>query len=344
MASVTSSTSLNALAAVELLKEGAIAASIPRAVMSSMVHFDNSLDGAKTDTLRIPVETDLGISAGGTEGVAPSPTPTVEATMGTSVSATTTKGVLDIIQVTEETFMNVLGVRASEIQHVLQNGTIEQFKALFARIIPRVTSRGVLKHESDLLSLLPSISGSAGDGAESFSAAVALEAIYTQRTQQPLRPTAMNKFLCAAEQTYEMDQEALVGSAYGSNLWVSQAQYKPSNGVVDPASELQGVRGSFLGFPVCEVDDELADANLLTNTNLTVNGAFGDFGTAGQSAADPNLQGKPGAFCFVQKAPLLWNFETDLETGTIKGRLTAHYDMIECAGQGVVKIATGHTA
>lgn len=341
MAAITSTTSQAALLAVEMLSDEAIVASLPRAVMLGMVHYDNSLVGARTSVLRIPVESDLGIAAGGAEGVAPGTVPTVEIGMGTSVTATATKGVLDIFEMTEEAIAKTLGIPFEAVLSVLQNGTREQFEAMLARNVMRVMTRGILKLESDLLALIPSITASVGNGTESFGAARALEAIFTQRVNQPLRPLTENEFLLAPEQTYELDQEALVGSGYASNLWVNQAGYVPASAKSGAEYETRGIVGHFLNYTIREMDAELAP---LTAADATVNGAFGAFGIPGVSPKAPQLGGRPGAFGWIEQSPLAWKFSTDLDKGTCKGRLTSHYDMLEVAGQNVVNIATGHTA
>lgn len=341
MANETISSSLAALVATEMLAQQSIKANLPDAVLTSIAHMSTSLDGMRTNQKRYTVESSLGASSGGTENTAL--TNTFAFSMGTSVNVSPTEGVADLFEITEDAIMRQLGIPFAQLESIIAGeGSVEQYQAILGPYVQRAIARGMRKIEADGLALLSGLSQSVGTSGSDITVSDMLAAIYTYRQGEPLVPLdtqgpMATRFLLTNNQKHEIDV-ALFATGSGAalaNTWTNPANY--ASGQAAEGVQAQGLRGSFLGYPVHVYSPTL---NVTANTGADVVGGFGCFGDPMRAPDDASLGGRCGAFVREVRTPLSFAFRRGLENRSIIGRMNARYAWAEVCDSSAVKIVT----
>jgi len=336
MANETLTGTVAAHTATEILARAAIKAHLPKMVLSSLVHRDD-LGEARSNQKRYIVDSDLGVSSAGAEGVAL--TPTLSIGMGTSVNVSVSEGVADMALLTELAISTALGIDMDTVQRIMSAGTQEQFLSLLAPFVNRLIPRGMQKIESDLLALLSGLGTSVGTTNTDCSIANLLAAQYQYRINQATRPITEARYLLTENQANEVNLEALStsGGVQGA-IWNQQANYGMANRPADgEAHMVQGLLGPFLGYPVHTYDSEL---NVNANGVTDVIGGFGVFGDAGRAPDDVALGGKPGAFVLLNRGSLKLRFQEKLDHRAAGVVMNAYYGVGELVDKNVVAIIT----
>lgn len=338
MADPTTLSSANAHVATEKLSEPVIAAHLPRmGALMSVVHFDTSMDGARSRTRKSSKNTDLGAASGGTEATDPSPNPTVELAHATAVSGTVTTGVLETALISEETIKTELGLTDAQVRpYFSANGaafSLQQMETLLAPYVQRLYPMGLQKIAADGYALFSSVANSVGDAASYTSIENMIEAIFAQRRQQPLRPTNERRFMLGNTQLERLTKEALITlGGIGGSLWNMQAEFSSLNMPPDQF-EGNGYVGGFLRYPIHEIDEELVP----TSGGADI-GMFGNFGVPGVAADDPRLAGRPGAFELSMETPLQIRAEVDTSKRAIELTMLARYLWLEWVDANVIRV------
>lgn len=333
MVATTNAAQRSANIATEQLSRVALKAHLPRAVMLTQAHFDTSLDGANTNTKNYRRRADLGAAAAATEGSEIAVTH--QLTLGTTVQSTPTEGVGARADITEDAIMQELGITFAELQAFLDNGSVDQFRQLLAPYINDMLPMGIQKIESDGLALISGISTSVGTSGSDLTILNGLEAIYNLRKNQTTRPFRESRFILAPNQVHEWNVEALVTTGgIGGAIWNNQADFGLAR-VPGDALEGNGFVGTFLGYPVHEMDDELAPVSA-----GNVHGFFGIAGVPGVAPDDPALAGGAGCFVYNQRTPLAFATEVNRSLRAIELILNARYDWKEVEDLNGVLIAT----
>lgn len=306
MANETTTTTWAARIATEILARIAIAAHLPLTTLLRMVHTDNSLDGANSGAKDYTVRADLGQGSGGTEGT--DLTANTAISMGSSVTATPTEIYADRAIITLINIQRAFGLTSGAVDALVENGSREQWMDLLREDVNALVARGIEEAESLMLAELGNVSGSVGSTGVDISVTNLLEAIYTNNTQQPLRPRNERRFLLTMNQVHEINVAALTGSGGVNGVWNNQAQIDLFNN--NPMFE-QGpsIEGAVLKYPVHVYDEEL---NVTANMGADVVGAFGAFGIPGVAPDDPRLGGRCGAMVFAEQQPLTVRFDKDI--------------------------------
>lgn len=340
MANETTRGTMAAMIATEILAERAMQAHLPHLIMLHQVHWD-SIDGQRAPKKRYMVENALGMSDGGTEGV--DAQNNVQFGMGTSVEVSTSEIVLDMAEVTEDTVMEALGVPSDVAIDIFSSGTQEQFEQILAPFVNRLIPRGLRRIEYELLQKLKGFSTSVGATNAEADIELALEAIYSQRVNRPLRPLAEHRFVVHPSVIYEWNNDLLSASGTGlSNAWVNKADYtlldKPGL-----SREMTGLVGSILQYPVFEYDggeDEFTELapTVQDGSGTGVVSAFGAFGTPNVAPDDPSLAGKPGALVYLERSKLRIAFAGRLEGRSARMRMNARAGFGELVDKNATSI------
>ena len=338
MADPTTLSSTAAHIATEKLSEPVIQAHLPSTgVLMSLVHIDTSMDGARSMVRKASKNSDLGASSAGTEATDPSPSPTVELAHATAVSATITTGVLEIALISEETVKKELGLTDSQVRpYFSANGaafSIEQMESLLAEYVQRMIPMGLQKMAADGYATYNSIAGSVGEVTSYASIENLIEAIFTNRRQQPLRPVRERRFTLGNNQLERLTKEALTSQGgIGGSLWNTQANFSALNMPPD-TFEGNGFIGAFLNYPIHEVDEELVPVNGGGDI-----GMFGNFGVQGVPHDAPALGGRPGGLELSIETPLQMRAEVDTSRRAIELTMLAHYIWIEIADANLTRV------
>lgn len=338
MADPTTLSSANAHVATEKLSEPVIQASMPRiGALMGQVHFDTSMDGARSRTRKASKNTDLGAASGGTEATDPSPNPTVELSHDTPVSGSVTTGVLETALISEEEIKTTLGLTDSQVRPFFSaNGTaftLEQMEALLADKVQRLYPMGLQKIAADGYVLFASVAGSVGSASVATTIENLIEAIFANRRQQPLRPSSERVFMLGQTQLERLTKEALVtNGGIGGSLWGNQARFSALNKPGD-RYEADGYVNDFLDYPILEIDEEMVP----TSGGADI-GMFGNFGVPGVPHDDPMLGGKPGGFELSMETPLQIRCEIDTSKRAIELTLLARYLWLEIADQNLTRV------
>lgn len=329
MANETTASTLSGMIRTEILANEAILALRPKAVLANKFHKD-SISGAGTDRKRYFKRGDLGAATGATEGVALSSNQVLS--MGTSVTVVPTEGVAILSQITENAISLALGIRFEEVQRMIMDASSEALVSMLEPIIYDHVGMAIQKMEADALALMPSLTASVGTTTQDCTIANLIEAQYKYRTNQALRPITEAEYVIAEIQANDVNVQAIAtsGGVPGA-IWGSQANYGLANAVNDMGA---GFIGTFLGYKVSTYDSEL---NVLANADADVVGCFGALG--GPRPPD-QMMGRPGAFVYLEKAPLLTRIQPNLLLRGIDVVTTAHYLMAELVDGNAVKIVT----
>ena len=331
MANETTSSTLSALIRTEILANEAILAHRPKMVLSSKFHKD-SISGMNTDRKRYYKRGDLGAASGGTEGTALSANTALS--LGTSVTPVPTEGVAILSQITENAISLALGISFEQVQRMIVNESSDAMVAMLEPIIYDHVGMGMQKMEGDALALLPSISTSVGTTTADCTIANLIEAQYKFRINQALRPITEAEYVLAEIQANDVNVQAIATSGgIAGTIWGSQANYGLANAPDDMGA---GFIGTFLGRKVSTYDAEL-NTYTLANADADVVGVFGVLG--GPRAPD-QMMGRPGAFVYLEKAPLMTRVQSNLLLRGIDVVTTAHYIMAELVDLNAVKIVT----
>lgn len=333
MANETATGSVAAMIATEILARTARKAHLPKMVLFSLVHHDD-VSTERSNKKRYMVESDLGVSSAGAEGVAL--TPTVEIGMGTSVEVTVSEGVADMALLTELAVSTGLGIDMDEVQRIMVEGTQEEFLRLLAPLVNRLIPRGMQKIESDLLAALSSITSSIGTSGSDMSLTDMLQAQYQYRINQALRPITVCKYLLTENQANEVNIAALAasGGAAGA-IWGQPGRFGMAQRGDDGAAP--GHIGTFLGYDVHTYDAEL---NVTANGGADVVGAFGDFGDPMMAPDDPRLAGRPGGLVLANRGSLKLRFKEKLEHRGAGVVMNAYYGVGIPQNKGLVACVT----
>lgn len=326
-----------ALVATEIIAAQAIKANLPSLPMLGLVHHDTSMDGAGSNTKRYPVESDLGRSSGGTEGV--SATNTVQLTYGSSIELSPTEGVLDQFEITEDALMRRLGGAASDtVLGVLMSGNQAQIERLLAVDVQRVVARCYRKIHDDLLALLTGSSQSVGTSGSDISILNLLQARYRLKKNKPHLPPSRWAYFLASNQVNEIELEALTTSdGLIGTLWTQQADVSIINRPGDEWAA-NGFQGSFLRHPVYECNEsEMPTANAGADIVGSMMGVPANIDTAPD---DPSLGGKCGPFVLLIRHLLRWRFAYDEQLRAMRGVVNARYIAGEINDAGAVAIIT----
>lgn len=331
MANETTTGSAAAMIATEILARQARKAHLPKMVLSSLVHQDD-ISAERSNTKRYIIESDLGVSSAGAEGVAL--TPTVEVGFDSSVTVTVSEGVADMALLTELAVSTALGIDMSEVQRIMVEGTQEEFLRLLAPLVNRLMPRGMQKIESDLLAQLSNITASVGSTTVDLSLTTMLQAQYQYRVNQALRPISFAKYLLTENQANEVNIAALAasGGAAGA-IWGQPGRFGMAQRGDDGAAP--GHIGSFLGYDVHTYDAEL---NVTANGGADVLGAFGDFGDPALAPDAPALAGRPGALVLANRGALRMRFKEKLEHRGAGVIMNAYYGGAMVQNKGLVAL------
>jgi hypothetical protein len=336
MANENTRGNLAAWLATEILSARFIKAHLPRLVLLSMIHIDSQPE-AQSSTKKYRTRTDPGVASGGVEGVAL--TNTYQIATGTSVSVTASEGVADMMEISVQAVAEVLGLSLEKVRDIMLNGNTSQYESILATFVSDLVFRGMRKLESDALALLSGISTTVGSTGVDNSIAVMLAARYQFRLNQPLRPVSEAKYLLCENQANEVDTEAVAtsGGVQGAIWGNGKANYDMAN-KQDGRFEQNGYLGTFLNYPVHTIDDEL---KVTANAGADVIGAFGVFAAPGQGdPMAPELDGRPGAFCMFERAPLKVFYASHFEGRSAKIQSNANYGMVELVDKNLVGIVT----
>lgn len=335
MANETLAANQSALIATEVIADEVIKAHLPSIRFLNLVHH-KSMDGMGSNTLRIPVYSDLGAASGGTEGV--DATPSVQLGMGTSITVTPTEGVLEMALISDDTVMRRLGGTPYQtVRSAFFSGNDAAISTLLRPDIERLIPMGLQKIEADGYALLGSISNTVGPSSGSaLRIQDMLSAIYQMKTQQPLRPRSEWVFFLAPVQVHNLNLEALATSGgVGGSLWgTSSADYNIANN--NPEAE-PGWIGSFLQYGTYEQDDELVTT---ANSGADAVGALFCRGNPSVAPDSPSLGGKPGAFAYVERHFLAFNFQGDASYRSAEVIMNARYAWAELADLNAVGIVS----
>lgn len=322
MASETTSTSQAALIATELISPTAIAAHLPRMVLSGLVCRD-SMDGAGSNQKRFPVESDLGASSAGVEAV--DATPTVEVGMGSSINLSPTEGVLDMALITDDTVMRRLGGTPFQtVRAVFEQGSVQQRMALLAPDIRRLIKRGMQKIEADGLSaLLAAPSTHTGTTNTDLSALACLQAINQHKVNQPHRPPSEWAFLLPPAGVHHLNVESLLTSSVMGGtagvLWGNVVDFSIANRPGDGFMQ-NGLIGSILQYPVYEYDNEL---KVTANGTTDVLGMF--FSRGDPSRSSESYGGEVPHGVYVERHFLNFAFQADESLRSLEVIMNARY-------------------
>lgn len=331
MANETLTGTVAAMTATEILARQARKAHLPKMVLASLVHLDD-VSAERSNTKRYIIESDLGVSSAGAEGVAL--TPTVSVGFDTSVDVVVSEGVADMALLTELAVSTALGIPMDEVQRVFAEGTQELFMRLLAPFVNRLIPRGMQKIESDLLAHLSSITASVGSTTVDMSLTTMLQAQYQYRVNQALRPINVCKYLLTENQASEVNIAALAasGGAAGA-IWGQPGRFGMAQRGDDGAAP--GHIGTFLGYDVHTYDAEL---NVTANAGADVLGAFGDFGDPNLAPDDPRLAGRPGAIVLANRGSLKLRFNDKLEHRSAGVIMNAYYGSAIVQNKGLVSL------
>lgn len=331
MANETTTGIVAAMLATEVLARQARKAHLPKMVLASLVHVDD-LGTERSNTKRYIVESDLGVSSAGAEGVALSPT--VALGHDSSINVVISEGVADMALLTELAISTSLGIEMDDVQRIIADGTQEQFMALLAPIVNRLVPRGMQKIESDLLATLSSITASVGTTTQDMTLTTMLQAQYQYRVNQALRPINVCKYLLTENQANEVNIAALAasGGAAGA-IWGQPGRFGMAQRGDDGVAP--GHIGTFLGYDVHTMDAEL---NVYANGVDDVLGAFGDFGDPMLAPDAPQLAGKPGALVLANRGSLKLRFKEKLEHRSAGVIMNAYYGVAITQNKGLVAL------
>lgn len=329
MANETTASTLSAMARTEVIALEAIKAHLPKMVFSSKFHKD-SISGLNTDRKRYWKHGDLGAASAGTEGTALSSN--VALSLGTSITPVPTEGVAILSQVTENAASIALGVPFEQVQRMFVDADSSALVGMLEPIIHEHIPMGMQRMEGDALALLTNLSTSVGATTVDCSIANLLAAQYQYRVNQALRPISEAEYVLCENQANEVNVEALSTSGgVGGSIWMNQANYNMANSTNDMGA---GYIGTFLGYKVSTYDLEL---KVLANGTDDVLGCFGALG--GPLPPD-RMGGRPGAFVYLEKAPLMTRVHANLTLRAVDVVTTAHYIMAELVDLNAVKILT----
>jgi len=334
MALETTRGSLAALIATEKLAATARAAHLPRLPFSQLIHQD-SIDGDRAPQKRYMVESNLGRSAGGTEGI--SLNNTVEIGMATSINVVTSEGVADQALVTEDAVMEALGISSAEVAGVFADGTQEQFERILAPIVQRLIPRGLEKIEYDALQKILDLTNSVGAITANASLLNGLQAIYQFQRQSPLRPMVEARFMVDPSVVFEWNLEAGItsGGVQGA-VWVNQANYGLLSRLPNDY-ETNGFAGTLLGYQVHCYSPEVAP-EVVNGGDTGVAGLFGHFVMPTMPPDAPALGGKPASFVYLERSPLRLRFDMDISARGAKVVMNARYGHGCLAPLGAVRV------
>jgi hypothetical protein len=328
MANETTASTLSAYIRTEVMAKEAIKAHLPRMVASGLCHQD-SISGLGSAAKRYFKQGDLGAASAGTEGTALSSNTALS--LGTSVTVTPTEGVATLAQITENGASLALSIPFEQVQRAFVDGSSDALCAMLEPIINELIPMGMQKMEADCLALLSSLGTSVGATTVNCSIADLIAAQYQLRINQPLRGVQEAKYLMAEKPINDVNVEALSTSGgVGGALWMQQANYGLANAKDDMGA---GFLGTFLGAPVHVYDSEL---NVLANADTDVLSAFGVFGVKGK--APDECGGRPGAWVYLEKAPLTIRIAENLPLRGVDVVMTAHYLFAELVDKNAVKI------
>lgn len=336
MANENTRGNLAAWLAAEILAERFIQAHKPRLVFLSKIHIDSNPE-AMSSTKRYRVRSDPGVAVGGIEGVAL--TNTYQIATGTSIQVTASEGVADMMEISIQAVSEVLGLSLERVRDIFLGGTVSEFETVLAPFVSDLVFRGMRKLESDALQLLAGTSTTVGMSGVDNSIAVMLAARYQFRLNKALRPINEAEYLLTDNQANEIDTEAIATSGgIGGAIWgTDRADYNMANRQ-GPEFEASGLLGTFLRYPVSTYDATLA---VTANAGADVIGAFGVFSAPGQGdPMAPELDGRPGAFCMFERAPLKVFYSGNFEGRSAKVQSNANYGMVELVDRNVVGIVT----
>lgn len=332
MANETLASTLSAYQRTEVMARAAIKALLPKLVFLQQFHND-SISGLGSPSKRYFKQGDLGAASAGTEGTALSTNTALS--LGTSITVTPTEGVAILSQVTENAASLALGVPFEQVQRMFVDGPSDSIASMLEPIINEQIPMALQKMEADALSLMSGLSGSVGASGVDCSIANLMAAQYAFRIGQPLRSIAEAKYVLADIQVNDVNVEALSTSGgVGGSIWTSQAQYGLANAQDDKGA---GYIGEFLGRAVHTYDAEL---NVTANAAADVVGCFGVLGRPGVAPDAPEMQGRPGAFVFLEKAPLMIRSHVNLLLRAVDVVCTAHYLCAELVDANAIKIVT----
>ncbi len=330
MADVTTTSSTIKLA-TEVLTAARIAAHLPRYTIMNLCHLDRTLEmGGMSGTKVYRVAGDQGAASAGTEGTAPSPTPTHELNQGTAITSATTIAVLANAHISEEVLKRDAGLAQSDVDALFRNEGDLPYDAamrIAGQFVPQLVATGMQKIEADMAALISSFSTSAGPGATRTIEPVDLvSAIFQHLVNQPLRPPAEAVFALGTTVRKHLTQYALTtGGGMVGALWGGVADASGFIAELDPDFVNTNGAGSFARHAIFDIDDEIAP----TSGGAT-HGAYGTLGVPGVAPDDPALDGRAGAICLNSESPLRVSVATDTtDSFVLKVAVKAKYDPIE---------------
>lgn len=336
MANETTRGTLAALIATEKLSALSRAAHLPRLPFSQLIHQD-SIDGERAPQKRYTIESNLGRSAGGTEGVALANTLAIG--MATSVNVATSEGVADQVTITEDAVMESLGVSHGEVASIFAEGTQAQFEQLLAPVVNRLVPRGLEKIEYDALQKILDGTNSVGVTNANASLLNALQAIYQFQRQNPLRPMVEARFMVDPSVVFEWNLQAgITGGGVEGAVWVNQANYGLLSRLPNDY-ETNGFAGTLLGYQVHNYAPELAP-EVTDGDGTGVVGCFGHFVMPSLPPDAPALGGKPASFVYLERSPLRLRFDMDISMRGAKVVMNARYGHGCLAPLGFVKLVS----
>lgn len=335
---ITTSASQNALILSQVLAASQMKANMPSLPLIALAHHKN-MDGNGSNTYRHPRESDLGISTGGTEGVAFSSP--LEIGYDSSLELSPTEGVLDGFTITEDTVMRRLGGMGSgDVINIFESGSNAQRAALLGPDVERMMYRALRKVHKDGLDLLTGLSESVGLVTTDASIDELLEMRYVMRKNHAHGPISRWAFVEPASAIYAMEQEALTSTDLIGTIW-NQADANFVNKPGDDWSET-GSWGSFLGHPMYELAEEDVPTVTVDAATGVVGGMIVRPAAPGQAPDDGSLGKKVGTFVLVHRSPagstpVVFRFDTDINLRSLKCVVNARYIWGELLDKNGVK-------
>jgi len=332
MANETDTTSYGSRIATEMIAEQAIAAHIARAVFLRLIHFDDSLNGARAAKKDYTSRGDGGAAAAG-PGEATAHSGNTEITMGSAVSVTPTEAASSLSVISYDAMQQALGLTSQQLDGLIAADDAEMWAAVMRDDVQQLVARVVQKGEADALAELGNLTNTVGSSGSDVSIANLLTAVYTSNTLQPLRPAEERKFLLTPNQVHEVTVEALSTNGGLNGIW----QGKQTTFTDAMGDEGVGYSGTFLGYAVHAYDHEL---RVLANMDADVVGCFGHLGVPGVAPDDPALGGRVGAFVFAERSPIQVQAKYDVDLRALKVQCGWRYDPALIDDSGAVGIVT----
>lgn len=268
------------------------------------VHHDSN-PVARTELKKYRVKSKPGTApAGPGENVALQNT--YQLSTGTTISATSTEFVADMMELSANMVADTLGLDLDMVADRMINGTQAEFEQMLAPFVGDMVYRALAAAETNVLALLAGLSTGVGTTDTNFSLAKMLACRYQFRINQAHRPLSECQYWLPELSQNDVEAEVLATSGgIGGAVWMTQAEYGTANN--NPRWDTEGLLGMFLGHPVYTIPP---DSQPTANSGEDYLGFFGVPGVPGVAPDAPELAGLPGAFTFYERQARRLDYRT----------------------------------